>query len=84
MRYTSGLAAIAALVARVVADDAPMAENTSNGMTFAATLPNKGGVTGSFVGSPSPNQQGSNIQLSLFDIPEGGNLSMFVLRRQSR
>lgn len=77
MRYATGLVAIAAVVSRATAEDAPIAENTNIGMTFAANLPNNGGVTGSFVGAGAPNGEGSNIQISLYDLPQGSSLSKF-------
>lgn len=76
MRYTSGFAAIAAVVSLAAADDAPMADNTNIGITFAATLPNNGDVTGSVVGAGAPNGEGSNIQIALYNLPQGATLSM--------
>lgn len=75
MRYTIGFAAVAALASLALAEDAPTAE-TEIGQTFAATLPDKGGVTGSVLGSGAPSGVGSNIQISLFNLPKGVSLSM--------
>lgn len=80
MRYTSGFAAIAALVSVAAADDAPVAEHTNIGMTFAANLPNNGEITGSFVGAGAPNGEGSNIQISLYNLPYGTTLSTSWIR----
>lgn len=76
MRYASSFAAVAAFISLAAADDAPTAESTSIGTTFAATLPASGDVTGSVLGSAAPNGEGSNIQISLYDLPQGSALSM--------
>lgn len=78
MRYTSGLAAVAALISLASADEAPVAEGTNIGITFAANLPNNGDVTGSVVISGAPNGMGSNIQISLSNLPEGTSLSTSI------
>lgn len=82
MRHAITSAALAALVSLASAANAPTAQNTNIGMTFAATLPASGAVTGSVLGSGAPNGEGANIQISLYNLPQGSQLSTSRLFRE--
>lgn len=81
MRYTITIAALAALAA---AGDAPIADGTNIGMTFSANLPSNGNVTGTIVGSGAPNGEGSNFQISLYNLPRGASLSYGITAQKIR
>ena len=66
---------MAALACAVSAGDAPVVKNNPIGITYSASLPNKGSITGSLKGAAAPNGEGVNIQGAFYDLPSNsGNL----------
>ena len=80
MRYTSSIIAVAGLAAIVAADDAPVVKGNPIEITYSATIPATNGSTlsGAFKAASAPDGQGVNIQVSLYNLPNNGDLSTWV------
>ena len=76
MHSISKIAAAAALVSLATAGDAPVAQATGIGITYAANIPDKANtLSGAVLGSIAPDGAGTNFQISFYNLPGSGNLS---------
>lgn len=78
MRYISSLATVAALSSIALAGDAPVVQGNPIEDTYSATIPEKvaGALSGAVKIAASPDGEGVNIQIALYNLPSGGDLSM--------
>ena len=78
MRYTSSILCAAALAGFVVADDAPVVQGNAQDLTYSATIPQKNAddLSGAVKIAASPDGEGVNIQIALYNLPAGGPYSM--------
>lgn len=76
MHYISSLAVVTALASLAIAGDAPVVKGNPIGTTYSATIPqtNAKAVSGACLIASSPDQEGVNIQIALYNLPGGGNL----------
>ena len=79
MRYISNIAAAAAVVSVAVAGDAPVAEASNIDTSYSATIPAAvNSLSGAILGAVAPNGAGTNFQISFYNLPGTGNLSMYL------
>ena len=79
MHYISNIAAVAAIVSVAVAGDAPVAQATGIDTSYSATIPAAvEALSGAVLGALSPDGAGTNFQISFYNLPGSGNLSMFI------
>lgn len=77
MRYISSEAAVAALVSCAAASKAPVVHNAPIGITYSATLPSgNANITGAVKGAGAPNGQGTNFQVTFYNLPSDGGANL--------
>jgi len=78
MRYTSSILTVAALASVAIASDAPVVQNNPIEVTYSATIPtgaNAKAISGAIKVAASPDGEGVNIQVALYNLPDTGDLN---------